>query len=123
MQRDRGAFQVVTRAVGTVINVEDVGQSAHRPGGVRFVPDGLAESEGGTEGRWCPDEHHVAADRARVVVHHCREPRPLGFAACGHEENVELGVVGLPGLIRALCTAAVDQLVSRGRSRGPLEPA
>jgi hypothetical protein len=45
VQRDGGAFKVVAGEVRAVIDVQDVGQSAHHPGRILFAPDRLPQCE------------------------------------------------------------------------------
>lgn len=54
--------------VGAVIDVQNVGDPAHGPGGVSLAPNSLPEREGGVYRRRCAGEHHVAADRAGVII-------------------------------------------------------
>ena len=47
VQLDGGPFEVVTREVGAMIDVQDVGDAAHSPARVGFAPDRLTQSERG----------------------------------------------------------------------------
>src|SRR5699024_12595186 len=44
---DGGVGELVTGEVAAVVDVEHVGQAAHRPGRVGLVPDRLAQRQGG----------------------------------------------------------------------------
>ncbi len=62
-QLDGSAFEVVAGEVGTVVDMEDVRNTAHRPCRIGLSPDGLAESEGRVERRGRAREHGVSANR------------------------------------------------------------
>lgn len=68
-----------TACPGTVlVDAEDIGDSAHRPPGACFGPDPLPQRQPGVQGGGCPEEEHVAADRAGVIVQYRGEPRAVG---------------------------------------------
>lgn len=117
-QFDGGALEVVAGEVGPVVDVQDVGDAAHRPGWVGLRPDRLPQCEGCVECGGCAGEDGVPADGAGVVVHHGRQPRPVGLSVGADDKDVEFGVVGLPGLVRAFSATSEDELVPipvRGR--------
>ena len=75
-----------------MVDVQDVGETAHCPGRVGLAPDGLSEREGRVGGRRCAGEDVVSADRAGVVVHHRGQPGAVGFSVGADDEDVEFGV-------------------------------
>src|SRR5699024_10453727 len=90
LQRDRGVLEVMAGEVAAVVDVEDVWDAAHRPGGVALRPDGLAQRQRGVHRGGCALEDHVPADRPRVVVHDRGQPGPGWSPAGVLDEDVEL---------------------------------
>ncbi len=103
--------ELVTGEVAAVVDVEHVGQAAHRPGRVGLVPDRLAQRQGGVHRRRCAQEDCVAADRPGAVVEDRCQPWPCGLAVGAHHQDVEHDVIGLPHRVGQLCLPAEYQLV------------
>ena len=59
---------------------------------------------------WRTKENHVARDHARVIVQHGRQPRPHLATACVEDQDIELGMIGLPDRIGALGAVSIHQL-------------
>jgi len=78
--------------------------------GCAFAPDRLAQRERGLQRRRRSDEHDVPRDRAAVVVLNDRQPRTHCTPVLVDDQDVELGVVGLPDLVGRRRFAAVDEL-------------
>ncbi len=116
-----GVLEVAAGVVGAVVDVEDVGDPAHRPAGIGLPPDRLPERQCGVHRRRGAGEDGVPADRAGVVVHDHGQPGAVGLPADADDEEVELGVVGLPRLVRALRPAPVHELVPIPLRRRPLQ--
>lgn len=111
-QLNGSAFKMMAGEVGAVVDVENVGNAAHRPRGIGLAPDRLPEREGRVHRGRGTGKDCVSADRARVVVDHDREPGAIRLPARGAgNEDVEFGVIGLPDLVGAVGSAAVHQLV------------
>jgi len=111
VQLDGGAVKVVAGEVRAMVDMQNVGNAAHRPGRIGLAPDRLPQSEGGVEGGGCAGEDRVAADCAGVVVHHGGQPGAVWFPIGAYDEDVEFGVVCLPRMVRPFGAATVDELV------------
>jgi len=117
--------------IRAVIDVEHVGYPANVPVETRLAPYRLSKRKRGVQRRWCSEENHVTGDGARIVVDHRREPGPGFFAVRVDDQNVELGVVGLPGRVGPIGAMAMHQLIAvaerrlafmRERERRGVEP-
>lgn len=100
--------EVVADEVAAVIDVEDLGNPAHRPRGIGLGPDRLAQRQGCVQRRGRAQVDGVAGHCPRAVVEDHRQPGPLRRPAVV-DEDVELGVVDLPHRVRVVGAAAVDQ--------------
>lgn len=60
-------------------------------------------------------------DYSGVVVHHCGQPGTVRFTVCAENEDVELGVVCLPYLVRPFSPPAVHEFVPITVRRRPLQ--
>jgi len=106
--------------VRAVVGVEHVGEPAHRPRRPVLAPDRLAQRERGLQRRRRPEEHDVACDSAAVVILDHRQPRTRRALLVVEDEQVKLGVVGLPDLVGALGLAAVDKLEALAVAHRPV---
>jgi len=104
--------QVVAGEVAPVVGVEDFWQAADDPPGVGLRSDGLPQGEGQVQRGRCSQENGVPADRAGAVVDDDRQPGARRVSSFVEDQDVELGVVGLPDLVRAVGLTAVHQLVA-----------
>jgi len=112
--------EVVAGEVAAVVGVQHVGQAVHRPVGVGLAPDGLAQRQRQVQRRGSAQEQGVAGDGPRAVVEHDRQPRPGRAAVRVQHQQVQLGVVGLPDLVRPVGLPAVHQLVAVAQRRRPV---
>jgi len=112
--------EVVAGEVAAVVGVQDVGQAMHRPTRVGLAPDRLPQRQREVQRGRGAKEHGVAGDRAGAVVEHDGQPRPGRCPRLVEHEQVELGVVGLPDLVRPLRLAPVDQLVAVPQRHRPV---
>jgi len=111
-------FEVVAGEVAAVIDVEHVRDAANRPGTIGLAPDGVSQGEAGVQHAWRVEEHGVAGDGARVIVHDRGQPGAGRLAALVKDVEVEQRVVRLPDRVGCFGTEAVDQLKAvpeRGR--------
>lgn len=121
-QLDGGAFEVMAGEAGAMVDVENVGNSTHRPRGIGLAPDRLPERESSFRSGRGTGEDGVSADRSGRVIDHDREPGPIRLAARGTgNEDVEFCVVGLPDLVRSVGSAPVHELVSIAIRGEPFE--
>lgn len=95
-----------------MIDMQHIGNPADRPIGLRLSPDGLTQCQRRIQRRGGSQEHHVSRDGAGIVVDHGRQPRPNFLAVGVEDQNVELGMIGLPGRVRPLGAMPMDQFVS-----------
>ena len=78
---------------------------------VRFPPDRLAQRQGSAGRRRAVEGNAEAGNRATVVVDNDSQPRPTCFAVGSLGPEIELGVVGLPDLVRPFCFTPMNQIV------------
>jgi len=72
----------------------------------------LAQRERGLQRRAAIEADRVAGQRAAVIVEDDRQPRPCWPPGDIEDDEVELGVIGLPGVVGSFGLAAVDELVA-----------
>jgi hypothetical protein len=96
--------------VAVVVDVQHVGDAADRPGRGGLTPDRLAQRQRCVQRGRGAEEHRVPGDRAGVVVDHRGQPRPRGRPIGVEDQDVELGVVGLPEGVGPAGTVPPDQL-------------
>ena len=104
-------FEVARGEIAAVIRVEDLGNAEDDPVGVRFPPDRLAQRQGSAGRRRAVEGNAKARNRATVVVDDDGQPRPSCFAVGSLGPEIELGVVGLPDLVRAFGFTPMNQVV------------
>jgi hypothetical protein len=76
---------------------------------VGLAPDGLAKRERGLQRGRGAQEHGVPRHGTRMIVDHARQPRAHRRPVRVEDQEIQLGVVGLPERIGPLGTVAVDQ--------------
>jgi hypothetical protein len=112
-------FEVARGEVAAVVGIEDLGNAEDDPVGVGFPPDRLAQHQGGACRRRAIEGNEEACDRATVVVDDDGQPRPCRLAVGPFGPEIELGVIGLPDLVRPFGFTPMNQVV--GLAIGLLE--
>ncbi|AOF95319.1 hypothetical protein BSY17_4168 (plasmid) [Sphingobium sp. RAC03] len=109
-QIGRSLFEMKAGEVRSVIDVQDVGNAAYRPGRIGLAPNRLSQRERRVERGGRAEENHVACYHARVIVQHRRQPRPHRATAGIEDQDIELGVIGLPDRIGVFGAVPMHQL-------------
>lgn len=89
MQVGGNLHELVAGEVRTVVDVENIGDAAHRPVRLTLMPHRLAKRQRRIHRRRCAKEDHVTARSTGLVVEDDGQPGPGRLSVRGDDENVE----------------------------------
>ena len=80
------------------------------PAWLHLPPDCLAECECRLDRRGSPEEQQKARDGPAVIIEDYGQPGLTWLVQAIRDEDIELGVIGLPDGIWPLCLRATDEV-------------
>jgi hypothetical protein len=109
-QVGRHLLQMLRGEIAAMIGVEHLGDAADMPAGLGLAPDRLAKRQGRLNGRRGGEKEQIAGDSAAVIIEDDGQPRLAGLVLVVFDQDLELGVIGLPGGVGRLGVPAMHEV-------------